>query len=156
VHQPAFYPPPGQQPTSGYLPSVPSPAPIPREPPLSIPPPTGPPPVHRPPSGVRAPPPSGGPYRPVRLPPAPPQNPPIFGLSPLDEIRSFDPSGALNSVNLAFVGASVGPLMAANDARDYGSRRKLLSGQHATSCEEVKSQLYWPHQLLDVCALGGA
>jgi hypothetical protein len=74
----------------------------------------------------------------------------------LEEIRSFDPSGALNSENLAFVGASVGPLMAASDAREYGSRRKLLSGQHATSCEEVKSQLYWPHQLLDVCALGGA
>jgi hypothetical protein len=61
----------------------------------------------------------------------------------------------LNSENLAFVGASVGPLMSPSDSRDFGSRRKLLSGQHATSCEEVKSQLYWPHQLLDVCALGG-
>jgi hypothetical protein len=79
----------------------------------------------------------------------------VFGLSPLEEIRAFNPSGDLNIENLAFVGASVGPLLSANDSRESGTRRKLLSGQHSTSCEEVKSQLYWPHQLLDVCALGG-
>jgi hypothetical protein len=45
--------------------------------------------------------------------------------------------------------------MAASESRDL-SKKKLLSGQHSSTCEEVKGQLYWPHLLLDVCATGSA
>jgi hypothetical protein len=160
-------PPPATQSQPVVSQPVPPSAPLPHHPPLSLAPPSGPPPTqYAPPVRVPTAPQYGAshaglypapPVPGIGIPPPqlPPQNPPVFGLSPLEEIRSFNPSGSLNTDNLAFTGACVGPLMSASDTREH-YRRKMLSGQHSTSVEEVKSQLYWPHQLLDVCALAGS
>jgi hypothetical protein len=55
--------------------------------------------------------------------------------------------------NLSFTGANVGLPLSANELRD-GSKKKVLSGQFTTACEEVRSQMYWPNLLLDVSVLG--
>jgi hypothetical protein len=53
---------------------------------------------------------------------------------------------------MVFCGANVGPLLSVNEIRDggvQGARRKVISGQHSTSVDEVRAQVYWPHMLLD-------
>jgi hypothetical protein len=49
---------------------------------------------------------------------------------------------------MAFCGANVGPLRSASDAKESSSK-KILSGEHAVTVEEVRSQVYWPHMVLD-------
>ena len=79
---------------------------------------------------------------------ASPANPAIFGLNPLPPVDTFTPTGKINTENMMFSGANVGPLLSASDVRE-SSKRKVLSGEHVSVGEEVKSQLYWPHMLLD-------
>jgi hypothetical protein len=76
-------------------------------------------------------------------------------LSPLEELRSFHPDGKINLDNLSFCGANVGLPLSATEARD-SAKKKVLSGQFTTACEEVRSQMFWPNLLLDVSVLGDA
>jgi hypothetical protein len=79
---------------------------------------------------------------------APPANPGVFGLAALDPVAIPKPSGIINLPHMAFCGANVGPLRSASDAKESSSK-KILSGEHAVTVEEVRSQLYWPHMVLD-------
>jgi hypothetical protein len=82
-----------------------------------------------------------------------PENPGIFGLSALDPVDIPHPSGKINQSQSVFCGANVGPLLSAREIREggavHGARRKVISGQHSTSVDEVRAQVYWPHMLLD-------
>jgi hypothetical protein len=72
----------------------------------------------------------------------------VFGLATLNSVPSFAPAGTINQGNAAFCGVNVGPLLAASEVRE-AMKRRVLSGEHNSTSEEVKSQMYWPHMLLD-------
>jgi hypothetical protein len=98
------------------------------------------------PSGSAVPP---GSTRPVT--PTANENPAVFGLAPLRVVPTFTPAGTINHDNSMFCGVNVGPLLSASEAREM-SKRRIVSGEHSSAGEDVKSQMYYPHMLLD-CAM---
>jgi hypothetical protein len=79
------------------------------------------------------------------------ENPAVFGLAPLAPVKTFTPAGTINHENLMFCGVDVGPLLSASETREL-TKRHIMSGEHSSAAEDVKSQMYWPHMLLD-CAM---
>jgi hypothetical protein len=60
----------------------------------------------------------------------------------------------INIDNLSFCGANVGLPLSAAESHDGSSKKKVLSGQFTSACEEVRSQMFWPNLLLDVSVQG--
>jgi hypothetical protein len=83
------------------------------------------------------------------LTPIPHDNPAVFGIAALQPVATFSPAGNINQGNTAFCGVNVWPLLTAGEVRD-SSKHWVLSGEHSTLAKEVKSQMYWPHMLLDL------
>ena len=77
-----------------------------------------------------------------------PENPAVFGLQALAPIAAHTPSGKVNQQSLIFCGVNAGPLLSASDPQ-AAAKRKVLSGQHSATVDEVRSQVYFPHMVLD-------